>query len=149
MAARRSQALDAYGGAGTSGHPGHGHERHVLLVVWQRKLLVVACVGVALACGAAYLSRATRQYVSSSTLLVQQAQSKIMSDDLTGGAGSAALNLATQCELITSTAVLTGAVQQPSLADGPVLAGVENPVGFLKAVVHAEPSKQSELISCR
>jgi succinoglycan biosynthesis transport protein ExoP len=145
--ARPSRELEAVHAAALLGPPSGGGvaQRSVFTVVWRSRWLVFACVLLALAGGVVYLIRATPLYKSSSTLYIQQSTPKIVAEDVQGSA--AALNLATQCELITSTAVLELAVAEPELADSPLLKRLDNPVGFLKSVVQAEPSKDAELIT--
>ena len=138
---RRTREIDAY--AAPVAQP--AHQRSIGLVIWHRKVLVLICIALALGSGVFYLSRATPMYSSSSSLYVQQSLPKIVSEDLSGGQ-LAAISLTTQCELITSTAVLSQAAQQPIMSESPVMRGQENPVGFLKSVVKAEPSKTGDLL---
>ena len=140
---RRSREVEAY--AGPTQSPAQAHQRSIGLVIWQRKLLVLICILLALGGGVFYLTRAVPLYSSSSTLYVQQSVKRIVSEDLSGGS-EAAISLATQCELITSTAILSEAAKRPDMAESPLVQHQENPVGFLKSVVKAEPSKQGELL---
>ena len=140
--ARRVRDIDGYGRPPQA--PAH-HQRSVGLIIWQRKALVLACVLAALVGGVIYLSRATPLYSSSSKLYVQQSVSKIVSEDL-GGGTAAAVNMATQCELIKSTAILKDALTQPGMSDLPAVERWENPVGMLKGMVTAEPVKQGDML---
>ena len=142
--ARPSREIDAYAGTGGAG----GVEPptvNVLAAVWRRRGWVLACVVLALAAGAVYLARAVQFYSSTSVIYVQQAAPKFVSDEISSSMGSAGY-LFTQCQLITSTAILSRAVEEPGVADAPLLRGMENPVGYLKSAVTAAPSKQGELI---
>ncbi len=146
--ARPSRELAAVHAAAQMGPPtGEGvGQRSVVAVVWRGRWLVLGCVVAAVAAGAAYLVRATPMFSSTAVLYIQQSASKVVSEDL-GGSSAAAINLATQCELITSTAVMERAVQQQALVDAPLMHRLDNPVGFLKSVIKAEPSKDAELIN--
>ncbi len=140
---RRSRGVESYSGPTPAAA---AHQRSVGLVLWQRKLLVLLSTLLALGCGILFLSRATPLYSSSSTLYVQQSMPKIVSEDLGGGSSMGSVSLATQCELITSSAILGRAAKDPLMAGATVMARQENAVGFLKSVVKAEPSKQGEML---
>ena len=55
--------------------------------------------------------------------------------------------LATQCQLIQSTAILSLAAERPEMADVHMLRGAENPIGVLKRGVAATISKTGDLIN--
>ena len=148
---RPARDLDVYaggpggGGGGSAEAPGV----NVMGAIWRRKGVVLACVVLVVAAGAVYLMRAPKVYSSSSVIYVQQASMSPM-----GGNGenqfaqaiNAAQYLFTQCQLMTSTAVLTRAIEVPGVADAKMLRGMENPIGYLKSMLTAVPTKQGDLI---
>ena len=149
LAARRARdprEVDVVRGAlPPAGHAAAGP--NILTVFWRRRWIIVGCVVVALIAGAAYLSRAVPIFASASILYVQQTLPKAVSDGLSESSGSGGSYLATQCQLIQSTAILRGASEMPEMAGVRMLHGSENPVGLLKSVVSAAVTKQGDLIS--
>ncbi len=147
VAGRPTREIDAYGGGPVGGGSTEGSGVNVFHAIWRRKGVVLAFTVIALACGAAYLLQAAKVYSSSSVVYVQQASSTQISNnsEFTQALNSATY-LFTQCQLITSTAILKQAVDVPGVGDAKILRGMENPVGYLKSVISAVPAKQGDLI---
>ncbi len=145
---RAGRDLDAYAGGGSAAvGPGEAPAMNVLGAIWRRKGVVVACVVLAVAAGAVYLMRAAPLFSSGSVVYVQQsAPSSVFAPNELQTAINSAGYLYTQCQLITSTLILSKAVDQPGVADAKVLQGMQNPVGYLHAAVQAVPAKQGDLI---
>ena len=144
---RPARDIEAYGGGGDAPRPGEEAATNVLAAVWRRKGVVLACVAVAMAAGAIYLSRAAKVYSSSAVMLVQQSNpSQFFAREMGSVNNTSASFLFTQCQLITSTAMLTQAVDVPGVADVPLLKRMENPAGYLKATVSAVPSKLGDTL---
>jgi succinoglycan biosynthesis transport protein ExoP len=139
--ARRSRNIDVYAPSAEPERP----TASMTTVVWRRRWIVIGCIVAAMASGVVYLIKATPIYSSSSVVYVQEAMPKVISDGMSSG-GSTIGYLFTQCQLIQSTAILSAALELPGVSSAECLRGIENPVGFLKTEVTAQPSKQGELI---
>ncbi|HEX8323499.1 MAG TPA: polysaccharide biosynthesis tyrosine autokinase [Tepidisphaeraceae bacterium] len=143
LATRRVREVDVYGG------PGEASERpqpNIFAVIWRRRWIVLGCVLLALAVGITYFAKATPIYGSSSIVYVQDAALKMVSDPMGGGGRSQGF-LFTQCQLITSTAILSDALKKPDMASVKSLQGAQNPVGVLKSSITAVPDKMGDLIN--
>jgi succinoglycan biosynthesis transport protein ExoP len=141
VSARRARDISPYAPVSESDRPGP----NILAIVWRRRWIVFGCVAVSLVAGAIYLKRATRIYSSSSVLYVQAAVPKVVSDELSTESSSGNY-LLTQCQIIQSPVVLGGALDVPGVSDARTLRNAENPIGLLKYMVTAEPSKQGDLV---
>jgi capsular exopolysaccharide synthesis family protein len=87
--------------------------RNPLLVLWQRRWLVVICLAVALMGAIAYLVVATPIYESRAQVLVEQNTPRIIASDPTGASTSQPLNyLWTQCAVLRSRAILDAVAEQ-------------------------------------
>jgi capsular exopolysaccharide synthesis family protein len=119
---------------------------HFLKVVWRRRWIIVGCLAIALASAALYLYRATPIYSSTSQMYIQQNGPRIIGD-LQSADTDIANYLLTQCEVITSTAVLSTAIAEPEMQAVKTLQGSDNPIGMLKSCVTAAVSAKSDLIT--
>ena len=119
---------------------------NILLIVWRHRTLVVVSVAVALVFGIIYVARATPIYGSSSLVCIQQNVPAVINDQLTG-TGDYAGYLATQAELIHSSAILAKALTEPGVSEAQCLAGVENRIGWLKGSVSAALGKQDDFVT--
>jgi succinoglycan biosynthesis transport protein ExoP len=145
VSSRSIREIDAYAPAGGTGETGDASAMNILGAVWRRRGVVLACIVLAIASGVVYLMRASPVYSASSTVLVQQATVQ-RRDDFTTNSQVSVSYLFTQCQLITSSTILQLALQEPGVADAKMLRNVENPVGYLKAVVTAAPAKQGDIM---
>ena len=142
LATRRSEEIEI---AGPSGEDSYRPTTNFLAVIWRRRWVVIGCTIAALIAGAVYLMKAPPVFASQAVVYVQQPVPKVVGDEFaTPGTGVDYLN--TQCQIITSAAILTGALQVPGVADTVCLRGIDNAVAFLKSQIQAQPAKQSELI---
>lgn len=141
--ARRTRELEAYGSSVSA--PAEPAPMNVLAAVWRRRWAVLGCVVLSLIVGAIVLVRSPKRYGAQSQIYVQAAVPRIISDEYSSGSMSGDY-LATQCQLITSSAILSQALQEPGVSDAKVLRGIENPIGFLKYAIQAEPTKTGQLI---
>lgn len=143
LAARRARDVDVYGG---SGEVAERPQPNIFSILWRRRWIVLGCVLLSLVAGVVYYARATSVYASSSLVYVQDNALKMVNDPM-GGGGRSQGYLFTQCQLITSTAILGEALQKPGVAQVKSLQGMDNPVGYLKSVVVAAPDKLGDLIT--
>jgi succinoglycan biosynthesis transport protein ExoP len=141
---RPAREIDAYVAGGVAG-AAEPPAMNVFGAVWRRKGIVLACLILGVAAGSVYYMRAAPVYSASSVVYVQQEKSKMLVDEFESATASVGY-LYTQCQLMTSTAILSKALEVPGVADAKMLRGVENPVGYLKSVLSAMPTKQGELI---
>ena len=114
-------------------------------ILWRRRWVVITCIVVALIGGFIYQIRTPPVYASSSVVYVQDS-AKNMVDDPSGTESRSTTYLFTQCQIITSSEVLSLALEQPGVAEAKCLRGVDNAVGYLKSTVSAVPDKLSDLI---
>jgi capsular exopolysaccharide synthesis family protein len=116
------------------------------LILWRRRWIVLGCILTSLVSAYIYLLKATPVYSSNSVVYVQQSIPKIISDEFSSQGNSAGY-LFTQCMVIQSTTILSAALEKPGVSESKCLAGVDNPVAFLKSAITAVPGKQGDLIT--
>ena len=143
LANRRAQDVDVYGG---SAEPAERPQPNVFAVIWRRRWIVIACVILGLIAGATYYAKATPVYSSASVVYVQDNALKIMNDPM-GGTNRSQSYLFTQCQLLTSTSILSDALKNPDVAQAKTLQNASNPVGLLKSSITAAPDKFADLIN--
>ena len=103
----------------------------LLEVLWRNRWLVALTTAVAMVVGLIYVTAATPMYTSTSKLYIEQNGPRILAE--TEGLTTPTKNcLYTQAALLTSTPVLTAAVEKPGVGQLKVLAGVSNPIAWLK-----------------
>jgi succinoglycan biosynthesis transport protein ExoP len=117
----------------------------VLTIAWRQRWVVLSCLAIAIAASFVYLKHATPIYSSSAVVYIQQSVPKAINDQLVEEDNVPGGYLSTQCQVITSTANLSSAVQLPAVARARVLQGANDPVAFLKGAVTAQPGKQANL----
>ena len=117
----------------------------VITIAWRQRWVVLACVAAAIVASFVYLEHATPIYSSSSVVYIQQSVPKAINDQLSTDDTFPGGYLFTQCQVITSTANLSNALQLPSVAAAHCLQGLQDPIGFLKGAVTAQPGKQANL----
>ena len=141
--ARRPKDVDYYGGTDAP----EPARPNVFAVLWRRRWVVVACVLLALLGGLIYNVRAPNVYSSGSVIYVQDNALKMVADPTGGQSSRSAAYQFTQCQLLTSTAIVSKAIEKPEVLRARCLQGVDNPVGVIKAGLAAVPDKFSDLIS--
>lgn len=142
LAARRPRDVDVYGGSAETERP----QPNIFAVIWRRRWIVLACVLLSIIGGVVYYLKATPIYASTATIYVQDNALKMVNDPM-GTGGRSQAYLFTQCQVITSTAILGEALQNPAVATAKTLNGQSNPVGVLKSSISAAPDKLSDLIN--
>lgn len=143
LATRRTDEREITSGAGEESYR---PASNLLLVIWRRRWVVIGCTIAALLAGAFYLMKAPPVYSSEAVVYVEQPIPKFIDDGM-ATSNSGAAYLYTQCQIITSAAILGGALQLPGVTEAGCLHGMDNPVAFLKSAVVAQPAKQTELIN--
>ena len=123
-----------------------GSATSMFQVLWRRKWIILCCAVVALGSGIVYLTQATKIYSSSSQIYIQQRSISPFEGMVGGGVNS--LNfLATQCDVIRSTTVLTEALKSPEIGRAESLKNADSPLALLKFSITAAPGKQSDIIT--
>lgn len=120
--------------------------RGILQVVWHRRWIVLLCL---LACSAGalvYLSKATPIYTSTSRLLVEQRGPRIIHAD-EGFMTQSNNYLYTQCELLRSTPILSGAADALRRQELRTFGPARNPVAFLKKHLNVSVGKKDDIVS--
>jgi capsular exopolysaccharide synthesis family protein len=124
--------------------------RNPLLIIWQRRWIIVTCVMLALGVGILYLYTTTPLYQGVAKVYVEQNIPRIVPNDPTsGGVMSGGQNyLWTQCELIQSRAILE------AVADDPVIRARLSPqdrdvAGLLRRRTLAEVGRRDDIISIK
>src|SRR5262245_26444506 len=104
-----------------SSPPGVDHSRrNPLLVLWQRRWVLVTCLLLALACAVVWLWTRVPLYMGSAQVLVEQNAPRIIPNDPTSGAMGGGQNyLWTQCGLIQSRAILEPVANDPAIRARP------------------------------
>jgi len=103
----------------------------LLEVLWRNRWLVLLTTAVALAAGLIYVTAATPMYTSTSKLYVEQNGPRILAE--TDGLTTPSKNcLYTQATLLTSTPVLTAAIEKPGIRELKIFQNVSNPIVWLK-----------------
>lgn len=118
----------------------------LLSVLWRRRWILLGAVLLALAGGLVYILKATPTFTSTSRLYVEQSGPKIISDS-EGVKGQSSSYLFTQCELLTSTPIISAALEQPEMKQLKTFSGVTNPSVQLKLLLQAEVGKKDDIIS--
>ncbi len=128
-----------------SGEPGASN-KSIVLILWRGAWIIVGMAVVCVASAFFYLSKATPIYSSSARMLVEQQGPAIMNEAVNAG-GQSSNYLATQCELIKSTPILGPVGDLPEIRQMKTFAGLDNPVGALKASLTTEITKPDELLN--
>src|SRR3954469_19500052 len=81
-------------------------------VMWRRRWIFFGCIAAGMIAAGIYLLVATKAYHSSAVVHVQQRTTKVVNDPDTGESIDGNY-IATQCELIRSSAVVSAAVVDP------------------------------------
>jgi polysaccharide biosynthesis transport protein len=120
-------------------------ERAIAGVIWERRRLVGAYVLAALFIGGIYLLIARPSYISTAEVYIDEGQRGVMGQT-PGDLERSDDYLNTQCELMTSTPILTMALAEDGVKDLRTLRGVGDPIEYLRKYIDAEVGKKSDLI---
>ncbi len=121
-------------------------QESLLQIVGRRYKVILAVVILSLIAGLIYLSKATPIFVSTSRLYVEQSGPKIISEQ--EGLMTQSKNyLYTQCELLTSTSILSSILEKPEITRLKTFENVDNRLGFLKTKIEATVGKKDDIIN--
>lgn len=122
-----------------------GSRESLVRTLWRYRWVVLATAIAGLAGGFVYIAKATPIYSSASRVYIEQATPKIINENEHTGRSANYLN--TQCELIKSSPILGIAVDGRGLKSLKTLAGVSNPVAFLKHGLTTQVGKTDDIIN--
>jgi capsular exopolysaccharide synthesis family protein len=103
-----------------------------LKVLWRQRVLIVACLALALLATGVYLYLATPMYRSTARLYVKPAGGS------SAQAAPGAANPYHEAEVLTTTPVLAATLGDPSIQELPTFADVENRLDYLKSHLTVE-----------
>lgn len=139
-------AIDVPTHGSVSFDPGHrAGAASLLQVLWRRRWTVLVVTAVCLAAGLIYVLKATPVYTSTSRLLVEQSGRKLLTDEAMASRSSN--YIFNQEKLLTSTPILSTALEGPNIAEMKTFAGEDNPLAFLKQQLRVEVGKKDDVIT--
>src|SRR4051812_37754795 len=122
--------------------------RSPLLVMWQRRWIIVSCVLVALVAAIVYLIVATPLYQGVAQVYVEQNSPRIIANDPTGVATMQTQNyLWTQCKLITSRSILEQVANESGIRTLPTFTPGRDIVEDLRGLVSATVGRRDDVIT--
>ncbi len=138
---------------GNSLHPGeqaHGEElitESLINILWRGRWFVLISVITCLALAFVYVSKATRIFTSTSRIYVEQSGPKIIADTETGIMTQSKNYLYTQAELLTSTPIISMALETENIRQMQTFFKIDNPVAFLKRELDVSVGKRDDIIN--
>jgi len=120
--------------------------RGIFQILWRRQLVLFLSVIVCVATAIVYITQATPIFSSSARIVIDNSTPPILSQIL-GTTGTGMNYLSTQCDVITSTPIVTQAVGTLNTQQMPSLANVENAVGFIRSTLTASVGRTSDIIT--
>jgi capsular exopolysaccharide synthesis family protein len=119
--------------------------RNPLLVIWQRRWMVVACLILSMCAGVLYLYTATPLYKGVARVIVEQNTPRLAPNDPASATIAAGQNyLWTQCELIQSRAILEPVANDPTIRSR--FSG-RDVLGLLRARTSASVGRRDDIIN--
>lgn len=110
---------------------------------------MVVCVAAFFVLGAAaYVVWATPIYSSTARILVEREGPAILNSDAEQAVNSSKNYLQTQCAMLKSTPIAAAAIESVDVKSFKSLAGVNDPVAYLKSNLTAELGLKDDLIAC-
>jgi capsular polysaccharide biosynthesis protein len=134
--------------AASAGAAADAHRRNPLLVLWNRRWIIVSCLLIALAAGIIRLKLAIQVYESTAQVTIEQNTPRIISNDPSGMMVSSTQNfLWTQCTVIKSRDFLRTVVSEPGIRELPSFGPGEDPAGRLAGMVDANVGRRDDVIT--
>lgn len=131
---------------GTQGDT-HAKTLPLLQIIWRRRWTVILMMLLSLIGAVVYLATATRVYTSTSRLYVDPGPVGAFTDT-TGAANKSDTYQYTQAEMLSSTPILSAAVDSVNARSMKSFAGVtENLMVYLKSQIHVEVGKKDDILS--
>jgi len=119
----------------------------LLEIFWRGRWIIIAAVIVAIGVAILYLQSTTPLYSSSSQIYVEQGGPQIKNDAAVSQGPQDAYYLATQCEVIKSSAILNIAVDQLRDRHVKSFEASDSPVGALKGGLSVDLGKLNDIIT--
>ena len=120
---------------------------NLLAVMWRQGWIILGTTLVAVIVAFVYLSKATPIYTSTSRIYVEQAGPRIIRDLEEGVMTRSKNYLYTQAELLKATSILSEAVSKSDVRQMRTLAGVSNPIGYLKKNIETTVGKKDDILN--
>jgi len=117
------------------------------LILWRSRWIVLATTVVALTATLIYVTKATPIYTSTSRVYVEQSGPKIFTEREEGVMTQSKNYLYTQAELLTSTPILTAALENPSLLKMQTFFGIDNHISYMKNTLQVSVGKRDDILS--
>ena len=124
----------------------HAPHQSILRIIWRRRRIVLLAFVMCMGAGVVYLAKATPIYTSSSRLLVEQTGPKVITTS-DGFVAQSQNYLYTQCELLRSTPILSGATRLLGPQKLRTFGDATDQVAFLKAAAEATVGKADDIIT--
>lgn len=126
---------------------GDAPRRSPLLIVWQRRWIIVVCLLLSIAAAIVYLFTAIPLYRGTAKLVIEQ-NARLIPNDPTGAMVAHTQNfLWQQCTLIASRAILEPVANDPYIRSLPSFAGNPDVLGALRGMVDASVGRRDDVIS--
>jgi succinoglycan biosynthesis transport protein ExoP len=131
------------------GGDANANKGELLEIFWRGRWIIVAAIIVAIGAAVLYLQSTTPLYTSSSSIYVAQGGPKIMGDGVAelGGNNQDAYYLATQTEVLKSSAILNIAADQLRTREVKTFESSDSPVSVLKTGLSVELGKMNDIIT--
>ncbi len=121
-------------------------EQAIVGVLWRQRRIVVQCIFAVLVLGGIYLLIARPSYTSTAEVYIDEGQGRGVIGQTPGDLQRSDDYLNTQCELMTSTPILTTALAEDGVKDLDTLRGIGDPIDYLRKYIDASVGKNSDLI---
>jgi uncharacterized protein involved in exopolysaccharide biosynthesis len=133
---------------GRQGNPGVLDLRHYLLVVWKRKWLILAVLGVTVGSAWVFQAQQTPIFQATATVMIEPEPPRVMNiQDVTPGGGSSGEYYATQYRVITSRPIAEATIDRLKLKDRiPAIGRSRDPVRAFTARAVVTPVRATRLV---
>jgi len=115
-------------------------------IAWRNRWLILGCVLLTIAAGFVYVQKATPIYESTSQVFVEQSGPKIFGE-AQGVLTQSKNYLYTQATLLTSTPIISNAMDSPGVSGLKTFAEIDNIVGYLRKNVSVSVGKKDDIIT--
>lgn len=142
--------LSTGGGVQDPVHEGQGgggpiHES-LFQIAWRSRWLILACIVLTVAAGFVYVQKATPIYESASQIFVEQSGPRIITE-AEGVLTQSKNYLYTQATLLTSTPIISSAIDSGGITDLKTFADIDNIIGYLRKNIKVSVGKKDDIIT--
>jgi succinoglycan biosynthesis transport protein ExoP len=118
----------------------------LLEIIWRQRRWMILNIALFLALGLLYVTFATRQYTSTSRLIVSKGRPSLLADTHVEPVSEDDNFLSTQREIVASDPVLALALSSPRIHDLRTFSGEKNRLELLKKKLNVEVGKKVDLL---